>query len=599
MKIKLKTMRLQNFKAVHEKEIDLKGKNAVISGANGTGKTTIYEAYYWCLFGKTLAPNGIVQTLDANNEIIHKIDTVVEVVLDINGEYEVNIRRALVEKWKAKNTPDEKFMGTEVQRYWNEVPVSMAEYKRKLADLVPIEQWQLLSNNLAFMAYKVEDRRKMLMSIAGEVDEEELMKPYPAIQEAVANRKTIEELDKQIKNTRKAADKELKEIPAKISAQDALKVDASADGIDDTQKVEDYFKALDNAQRTLDNVKRECQESIDQNLQSIRREMSVREEALRKATREQKDHTEEQMRRSEKLADITQKFNDKKAEWQKENDKQFDFQQSQNCPVCGRPLSEEFKREEYANAVAEYNKAKAERLEKIMREAQLLSQQKSVLTGASNAYKTIIKPKDDTAVETAQTALNDVQNDWEHDSKITIDAYDNYREALKKLEEIKAQCPANADDIVKIKANQEINQRVEREKERLQRRSSELSQIIADCDNVLYQIFNYKKTKIEAVESKVNGFFKLVTWKFFQQNITNDDLQEVCTCIVDGVDYNNLNTASKVNASLDIINGVSKATGISVPLYLDNRESTLMLIPSEQQIISLAVTNEQLTTKTL
>ena len=126
MKVTLKEIRIARFKAIKDMHIVLDGKDAVISGANGSGKTSIYEAYYWCLFGKTLAPNGIVQTLDENNEVVHKVDTVVELTLNVDNDYDVKIRRALVEKWKAANTPDEVFMGTETQRYWNDVPVSMA-----------------------------------------------------------------------------------------------------------------------------------------------------------------------------------------------------------------------------------------------------------------------------------------------------------------------------------------------------------------------------------------------------------------------------------------------------------------------------------------
>lgn len=589
MKIKIKSIKLQNFKAIHSKEIVLDGKDAVISGANGSGKTSIYEAYYWCLFGKTLSANGIVQTLDENNEVIHKIDTVVEVVLDINGEYDVKIRRALVEDWKAKNTPDEHFNGTKTQRYWNDVPVSMAEYKRKFENLVPIAQWQLLSNNFAFMSYKMEDRRRMLLSIAGEVDEVKLMAKFPAIQKAVKEHKSIDELNKQTKNTRKNANKELTEIPTKISAQDALKVDTKTEGTNSADMVEAYFKEQADAQKKVDDIKKDFEESQARNLNAIRQRIFQCETTLHNAQREQQKNAEEQEKRVKKLTEITQKFEEAKQQWNTINNETFDFKQSDKCPVCGQTLPEAFKRTEYANAVEEYNKQKSQRLKEKMDEAQQLSQQKTLLTGSKNAYLTITKAKDDKAVEAAETALKEANNDLEHDSKLKIEDNEGYIKAMKALEEVNARKPANADDIVKLKAEQEINARVEMEKERLQKRSAELTKIIGNCDNVLNQIFNYKKVKIEAVESKVNGFFSFVTWKFFQQNITNEDLQEICTCLIGGVDYNNLNTASKVNASVDIVNGISKAAQICVPCWVDGRESITELIPSVGQQISLKV----------
>lgn len=593
MRIKIKEIKISRFKAIKDLNIVLDGKDAIISGANGSGKTSIYEAYYWCLFGKTLTPNGIVQTLDNNNEVVHKVDTVVEVVLAIDGEYDVKIRRGLVEKWKAKDMPDEKFMGTEVQRFWNDVPVSMTEYKKKLAALVPIAQWQLLSNNFAFMGYKMEDRRKMLMSVVGEVNEEELMKPYPAIQQAFIERKSIDELNAQTKRTRKDANKELTEIPAKISAQDALKVDASNGGSENNAaQVEGYFRDLKTAQDNVDNYRHTWEKRNSDNLADIRRQLYDAQDKARKAANAISKGRDEQQARVKRLAEVTNSFNNAKSEWQEVNNEDFDFKQSDICPVCKQKLPEAFKRDEYANAVAEYNRQKSERLAEIMKEAQRLSEQKNVLQGSIKSYNEIERPKLDKAEKEADRLVEALEKGFEIAKGATLDTDREYKKLLALLEAIKVQRPANADDIVKLKADQEINKRVEAEKARLQKRSNQLSQIIADCDNTLYQIFNYKKAKIDAVEAKVNGFFSLVHWKFFQQNITNDDLQEICTCIVDGVDYNNLNTAMKVNASIDIINGISKATGIYVPLFLDNRESTTEIIQSDTQIISLKVVDK-------
>lgn len=588
MKVTLKEIKISRFKAIKDMDIVLDGKNALISGANGSGKTSIYEAYYWCLFGKTLAPNGIVQTLDENNEKVHKVDTVVELILNIDDDHDVKIRRALVEKWKATNTPDEVFMGTETQRYWNDVPVSMAEYKRKLGNIVPIAQWQLQSNNFAFMSYKMEDRRKMLMSVTGEVDEAKLMEPYPAIRKAVHDRKSIDELSIQMKRTRKDANKELTQIPAKISAQDALKTNTSGSG-DDTEAVEEYFTALKSAQDKADNYRRDWEKSYNDNISDIQRKLYDVQSKAKKAADELRNAQDEQDRRIKKLANITADFSNAKDKWQKVNDTQFNFKQSDICPVCKQKLPEAFKRDEYVNAVKEFNSRKSDRLAEIMKEAQQLAEQRNVLQGVIKTFNEITKPKLEKAAKSYTDAINSTEKCLEVAKSAKLEDVEEYADLIEAFEKLQAEKPANADDIVKLKADQEINKRVEAEKERLQKRSKELTQIIADCDNVLSQIFNFKKARIDAEEDKVNGYFSFVRWIFFQQNITNDDLQEICTCIVDGVDYNNLNTASKVNASVDIINGISKAANIHVPCFFDNRESVTELLKSDNQQISLKV----------
>lgn len=600
MKVTLKEIKISRFKAIKDMDVILDGKNAVISGANGSGKTSIYEAYYWCLFGKTLATNGIVQTLDENNEIVHKVDTLVELVLNVDDEYDVKIRRALVEKWKAANTPEEVFTGTETQRFWNDVPVSMAEYKRKLGNIVPIGQWQLLSNNFAFMSYKMEDRRKMLMSMTGEIDEEKLMEPYPAIQQAAKERKSIDELNTQTKRTRKDANKELTQIPAKISAQDALKTNVEDGSEDDTEKVEKYFANLKEAQDKVADYRRLWEKRYSDNISQLQRKLYETQDKAKKAANKLDDAQGEQEKRIKKLANVTEEFADAKARWQKVNDEQFDFKQSDLCPVCKQKLPEAFKRDEYANAVKEFNERKSERLNATISEAQKLAEQRNVLQGSIKTFNEITKPKLEKAAKLYADSAKAVEKGLQIAKNATLDDDKDYANLLKEVETLKAEKPENADDIVKFKADQEIDKRVEAEKERLQNRSKELTQIIADSDNTLYQIFNYKKAKIDAVEDKVNGFFSLVRWKFFQQNITNDDLQEICTCIVNGVDFVNLNTAMKVNASVDIINGISKASNIYVPCFYDNRESVTELLKSYSQQISLKVVdNAPLEVKTL
>ncbi len=51
MKIKLTELYLKNFKSVKEKAYSF-GDSTKIAGANGTGKTTVYDAFCWLLFGK-------------------------------------------------------------------------------------------------------------------------------------------------------------------------------------------------------------------------------------------------------------------------------------------------------------------------------------------------------------------------------------------------------------------------------------------------------------------------------------------------------------------------------------------------------------------
>ena len=52
MEIKILKIKIENFKKVKQFELELNGDNVNIYGDNETGKTTLVDAFTWCLFGK-------------------------------------------------------------------------------------------------------------------------------------------------------------------------------------------------------------------------------------------------------------------------------------------------------------------------------------------------------------------------------------------------------------------------------------------------------------------------------------------------------------------------------------------------------------------
>ena len=50
--IKIKRLVLENFKCHKSLKLDFEGGNASIYGDNASGKTSVYDALTWLLFGK-------------------------------------------------------------------------------------------------------------------------------------------------------------------------------------------------------------------------------------------------------------------------------------------------------------------------------------------------------------------------------------------------------------------------------------------------------------------------------------------------------------------------------------------------------------------
>ena len=622
-------MTLQNFKKVRSQHIDF-SHNMVISGANKVGKTTIYDAYLWAIFGVTSKKNATVQPLDVNNEVIHHLETSVTVVLNYNDEREIKVQRILSENWKGKGTTEEKLQSTTQERLINDVPLSQKDFNTKLEELCPLNKWLVLSNINIFMSYKVDDRRKMLMSLAGELNEEELMKSYPLVYKGIIeDKKQLNDLLLQQNTTKKKADEELKLIPAKVQAQEALRIDvnfeelkaqktkldtdiaaidAALEGVSEKDpEMEEYLKKLQAFNEKVSKAQKAWQDTKIKAIDNLTKLISSASTALLEAENLYTTNSKAYNNNKTSLAEVSIKFDNKIKEWNNANEKEFDYKQTDVCPVCGRPYTDDMKATEYEHAVAEYNENKSNILIKIQNEAAELKQRMLVLKGNINTYEQITKVQDEECVEKAQLRYNGLINQrneaynqtWESTSeKVSFDNELAEIEASKPTIKIDATIEENKekkktltslrDKLVNQIAGEETNKRIDAEKEKLNNRSIELSQIIADCSEVIRQIKAYKKEKINLVEEKVNSYFSLIRWKFYEQNKTNDDEKEICTAIdKDGIDYDNTNDGTVIDMGVDIISGISKASNIFVPLFVDRKESAEYIVHTEQQTICL------------
>ena len=86
MKIELISLKLENFKGIRNQKIDFTEKTN-ISGQNATGKTTIFDAFTWLLFGKDSKDKKDfgIKTYDMHGKTIEGIEHSVEGTINISG----------------------------------------------------------------------------------------------------------------------------------------------------------------------------------------------------------------------------------------------------------------------------------------------------------------------------------------------------------------------------------------------------------------------------------------------------------------------------------------------------------------------------------
>ena len=159
-----------------------------------------------------------------------------------------------------------------------------------------------------------------------------------------------------------------------------------------------------------------------------------------------------------------------------------------------------------------------------------------------------------------------------------------------KLKNRKEQLKQEVSGLTRQLALEDNISKVEKRRDELNAEEAKMAADIAAVEGVLYEIQQYQKAYIELVENRVSSMFQYVTWKMYQKNVSNDGEQEICECLVDGIPVStNVNTAGGVNAGIDIINALSRWLGISVPLWIDGKESVSKLIGTDAQIITLSV----------
>lgn len=622
----IKQMVLSNFKNIRSMSVDFGEQTTTVSGTNEQGKSTVYDAYLWCLFGITTRKNDCVQPTDANNEIVHKIDTEVTVVLVVDG-VETTLRRRLTEKWKAEGTAGEKFISAPMERFYNDVPCSVKEFEGKLNDIFNIDSWLMLSNIKTFMQQKMEERRRILASITGEIDTEALVAEFPLVKDAFAKGKTLEELQKQTLSTKKRAQKEIDTIPNQIAAQDKLRVTADFAALH-AQKAEldaqiaDIDKLLEADPTELEKDKRNREElaTLESSLNQQRQEWSRNHFAvmqkLRVAVMNAKDDVvkaqkQQTKNRSDydavckKLKDLQTQFEQKKQEWFAKNNEEFSYTPVTVCECCGQPLSAEAQQRMYDKAATQFNTDKANALQQLYNESGQLKAQIDVLKKQQEQYEKATQAEDAKLVASKKEAVKAAETECANEESCTIEQNDGIKDIQAKIDVLRAamqkpvtqsdaentakrnELKAQRDAVVRQLAGEQTNANIDKEKERLNGVAQQQSQTVADCNAVLEQIRKFNRKVLDATESKLNVFFQLARWKFAEQNKTNDEEQQVCTAVYKGIEYDRLNNAGQVNVGIDICEGIKKACGVELPLFVDNVESVENVLGTQSQIIKL------------
>jgi len=644
--LKLLKLQLTNFKGCKSLEINADGKNLNIYGDNATGKTTLADAFMWLLLDKDSnnRKDFEIKTLGPDGEPEHGLEHAVEAVLELEDGSRLALKKVYQEKWqKKRGSATAEFTGHTTDYFVDGVPVQKKEYDARIAEIADENIFRLLTDPRYFNeVLHWQKRRELLLEVCGDVSDAEVIasnKDLSGLSDILGNR-TIEQHRKVIQARKSEINKELEKIPVRIDevkrglpnidditnekdlpndiarlreelrAKQEELVQAKAGG-----QVAEKTKELRTIEGQMLDLRNKHRQSLDGKVGEKSRELSrVQGEIYRlKNDIETKSRTI-QYNESE-IKTLDEKMKRLRKEWREENTKVFEQEQAaflklDTCPTCGQPLPKEQLQEARDKAMAQFNKAKAEKLEAISAEGKKLKDMKAAME-ENLAYVRCELEKataELAGLEKKEAALKaEIDNIMQGAEPVeTTPEYAQIQERIMKIREDIAKMQADSNTAImaiqkeidtltdaittleQAAARLEARKNGEKRIEELKADERRLAAEYEELERQIYLTEEFIRAKVQMLEGKINSKFRMARFKLFDVQV-NGALAECCETTYNGVPYSNLNNGAKVQIGLDIINTLSEHYGFAPVVFIDNAESVTNILPTKGQQIRLIV----------
>lgn len=625
--VKLKNMKLRNFKGIAALDINFNLIDTNIYGKNATGKTTLVDAFMWLFFNKD--SNGSadfdIKTKTADGNYIHNLEHTVEAIVDVDGT-ETKFMKLYKEKYtKQRGSTKATFTGHTTDFFVDDVPKKKKEYEEIVNQLFDSKYFQIITDPFYFNEkMKWHDRRKLLIDICGDVSDELVIASngdLAPLMSVIAS-KSIDDYRLQLKSQMKPINDELKAIPIKINeAQLAIPTDIEAIDEEKLAFINNRIQELENKKASalsggaiadketelikLKNKKLLLENEVPNNkklkdeLYSLENQKATLEREIQRTKNDISFKESQQKENEEKRAFLRERY-------MRINAMQYD--ESKNiCPHCNQPLPAD----QIADFMEKFNIDKSHQIERMNNDGIALKAEydkcADEITILSNDIE--LKKRElnnlQTAISDNQKEINDIQNAFKAEQQPKIENInEQILNAMQEIASLKGGVQTVVDEIEaeinslkeqkahfdSIKAKMNLAEVQKKRIAELETREKELSDEFNSKDHMLYLTDLFVKTKVNMLTERINSHFKLCSFKLFEEQI-NGGLNEVCEVTVNGVSFKDLNNAMKINAGLDVINTVCEYANTQAPIFIDNCEAVNQTIQTNSQQIRLYVTD--------
>lgn len=624
--VRLKQMKLRNFKGIKELDIDFNLLDTNVYGKNATGKTTLVDAFNWLFFNKDSsgASDFDVKTKTPDGEYLHNLEHLVEAVVEVDGT-ETTFKKVFKEKYtKQRGSTTAAFTGHTTDYFVDDVPRKKKEYDETVNELFDSNIFSMITDPFYFNTrMKWQDRRKTLIDICGDVSDELVINSLNDLAplQQLLNGKSVDDLRAQLKSKMKPINDELKAIPIKINeANLAIPTDIETIDEDKLTYINNRINEAESkkqrilsggiiAEKETELIKLRNQRLLIKNevpdvkpLKDEEYSLSIQIDSLE----HKKERAENEIQVKKSMQDANKSRRDPLRKERNELEAKY-YDSSKNiCPECGQMRTQE----QIKKFEEEFNIYKSNRLEELnakglslLKEYKERSVEIDDLENKVQEYQNMI---DESKVKLSELTkkIANINEDFAKEQEPKINAIDekivnaeremeflksNTGEEVAKINEEIGMLKEQRSHYEEIKAKERLAKTQINRIAELEAREKELSNQYNDMDKMLYLTDLFIKTKVAMLTEKINSHFKLCKFNLFEEQI-NGGLNEVCEVTVNGVNYTDLNNAMKINAGLDVINTICDYSNTYAPIFIDNAESVNETIKTNSQQVRLYVT---------
>lgn len=583
-KIIIKELNIRNFKGIAKLDLQFDEQITRILADNGNGKSTIKDAWKWCLCQNV---DDVLPWL--NHKEIPDLLTSVKIILNIN-DIEYILERESKGKYVTEKETGIRYKKSNESKYKIDgIEMQQTIYQTKLADIFGAEAFSdliLLTDKEFFNSdttnWKWTDRRKLLMAMSGaEEKTQELIEKieYKDIKPYIQKGYPTSNIKSMLKREKSTA-KQQQETNMVLIDSKQKELDEYL-GIDFDVIGQNLGVAKTKLTKLINSTKKENQTEemakINQQIFDLTKKVS---------TLKTNDELARQKLRDENLR-IFKIANDVKTEYEKlqykcnviESEiKNCNSEIETICPTCHQEIPKD--------KIDEAKKIRDNQIKNYTNELEKLKNDK---TNALNKYNDLVQQLSEIELDYNEFSINPEINILENqikDLKITLDKK-KISTLNKNIDDEKTQLESQISALEREMAKKEFLTKSYKQIEVWKDENKQLADNIIAIESKEQQLQDFMQEQTDIINKSINDCFSNgISWNLYNENYAGT-LDETCVCMYNGKRYSSLSNGEKYITNLEVLKTLQEYFGLNAPIFCDNEESVTIPYSTDRQIIGL------------